>query len=97
MNNPYRVPVFTTIFNQKGVLMDTLIGQGLVLMLLGMGMVFSFLMLMIYIMNRLAAFFIRFGHHFPDATVTLAVTATGPCAEPEIAVILAAIRAKQRK
>ncbi len=77
--------------------MDTLIGQGLVLMLLGMGMVFSFLMLMIYTMNRLAAFFIRFGHLFPDATETPASAVAGLGAEPEIAVILAAISAKQRK
>ena len=77
--------------------MDTLFGQGLVLMLLGMGMVFAFLLLLIFAMNRLAAFFFRFGHLFPDVQDTPLPVKIEAGTETEIAIILAAIHAKQRK
>lgn len=77
--------------------MDTLFGQGLELMLLGMGMVFAFLLLLVFAMNRLAAFFFRFGHLFPDAQDADPPVKAEVETEPEIAIILAAIHAKKRK
>jgi sodium pump decarboxylase gamma subunit len=66
-------------------------------MMLGMGMVFSFLLLLIFSMTRLAAFFIRYGHLFPDAREIALEATVEPDPEQDIAIILAALTAKQRK
>ncbi|MCF7817679.1 MAG: OadG family protein [Kiritimatiellales bacterium] len=74
--------------------MDLLM-QGIVLMVIGMATVFSFLMLLVVAMNGSAAYFRKFAHLFPEAVKTPAkkTSATDPVAE--IAVALAAIKAKR--
>jgi len=69
-------------------------GQGLVLMVIGMGTVFAFLVLLVVAMQTSSAFFKKFAHLFPEET---AETATPATASPTtaIAVALAAIRAKR--
>jgi sodium pump decarboxylase gamma subunit len=66
--------------------------EGLVLLVIGMGTVFSFLVLLVASMNLAAAFFKKFAHLFPEEQVEPAPTAN-PLSE--IAVALAAIRAKR--
>ena len=69
--------------------------DGLVLMVIGMATVFTFLVLLILAMNGSAAFFRKFAHLFPEETADApkAAAATDPVAE--IAVALAAIKAKK--
>jgi len=66
--------------------------QGLVLMIVGMGTVFGFLVLMVTSMQLSAAFFKKFAHLFPEETVSDSGTVSPAVA---IAVALAAIRAKR--
>ena len=70
-----------------------LLMQGVVLMVIGMATVFAFLVLLILAMNASAAFFRKFAHLFPEKEVATKPAAVDPIAE--IAVALAAIRAKQ--
>ena len=70
-----------------------LLMQGVVLMVIGMATVFAFLVLLILAMNASAAFFRKFAHLFPEKEVAAKPAAVDPIAE--IAVALAAIRAKQ--
>ncbi len=65
-------------------------------MFLGMGMVFAFLLLLIFAMNRLAACFSRFGHLFSDVHDAPIPVKADAGVDPEIAIVLAAIHAKQR-
>ena len=71
-----------------------LLMQGVVLIVIGIATVFSFLVLMIVAMNGAAAFFRKFAHLFPEEE---AKAASASAADPtlEIAVALAAIRAKR--
>ncbi len=66
--------------------------QGLVLMIVGMGTVFGFLVLMVTSMQLSAAFFKKFAHLFPEEPVSDSGTVSPAAA---IAVALAAIRAKR--
>ena len=75
--------------------MQNLMAQGLVLMAIGMATVFVFLVLMIVAMNCSAAFFRKFAHLFPEAQPAAAKTAAPADPVAEIAVALAAIRAKR--
>ncbi len=72
-----------------------LLMQGVTLMVIGMATVFSFLVLLILAMNGSAAFFSKFAHLFPEEekVISKPAPATDPVAE--IAVALAAIRAKR--
>ena len=70
-----------------------LLMQGVVLMVIGMATVFGFLVLLILAMNGSAAFFRKFAHLFPEGVVATKTAAPDPVAE--IAVALAAIRAKK--
>ena len=74
--------------------MDLLM-QGLVLMVIGMATVFAFLVLLILAMYGSATFFRKFAHLFPEEESLPAkgASATDPVAQ--IAVALAAIRAKR--
>jgi oxaloacetate decarboxylase gamma subunit len=74
--------------------MDLLM-QGIVLMVIGMATVFAFLVLLILAMNGSAAFFRKFAHLFPEEAPIQAKAA--PAVDPvaEIAVALAAIKAKR--
>jgi len=69
--------------------------QGLVLMGIGMATVFTFLVLMIVAMNRSAAFFKAFAHLFPEEETTPAKAASATDPAVEIAIALAAIKAKR--
>lgn len=69
-------------------------GQGLVLLVVGMATVFAFLILLVVAMQASASFFKKFAHLFPEEpTKTAAAPAANPAAA--IAVALAAIRAKR--
>ncbi|RKX43719.1 MAG: oxaloacetate decarboxylase subunit gamma [Verrucomicrobia bacterium] len=74
--------------------MDLLM-QGIVLMVIGMATVFSFLVLMIVAMNSSAAFFRKFAHLFPEEVPTPAKAASSVDPVTEIAIALAAIKAKR--
>ncbi len=65
--------------------------QGLVLMIVGMGTVFGFLVLMVTSMQLSATFFKKFAHLFPEEVIESGTV--NPTAA--IAVALAAIRAKR--
>jgi sodium pump decarboxylase gamma subunit len=71
--------------------MDLLM-QGIVLMVIGMATVFAFLILLVFAMNRSAAFFRKFAHLFPEESVG---EPAGSDPVAEIAVALAAIKAKR--
>ena len=71
-----------------------LLMQGLVLMVIGMATVFSFLVLLILAMSGSAAFFNKFAHLFPEEVVEAPKAAAKADPVAEIAVALAAIRAK---
>ena len=64
--------------------------QGLVLMIVGMGTVFGFLVLLVASMQLSAVFFKKFAHLFPEEAVSEPVKPT-----QAIAIALAAIRAKR--
>ncbi len=66
--------------------------QGLVLMIVGMGTVFGFLVLLVTSMQASASFFKKFAHLFPEEVVSESGTVNPTAA---IAVALAAIRAKR--
>ncbi len=72
-----------------------LLMQGVVLMVIGMATVFAFLVLLILAMNGSAAFFKKFAHLFPEEQAVESKAA--PAADPvaQIAVALAAIKAKR--
>jgi len=74
--------------------MDLLM-QGIVLMVIGMATVFSFLVLMIVAMNSSAAFFRKFAHLFPEEVPTPVKAASSVDPVTEIAIALAAIKAKR--
>ena len=74
--------------------MDLLM-QGLVLMVIGMATVFAFLVLMIVAMNRSAAFFKKFAHLFPEEVNTPSKAASAMDPAAEVAIALAAIKAKR--
>ena len=75
--------------------MQNLMTQGLVLMAIGMATVFVFLVLMIIAMNGSAAFFRKFAHLFPEETPAASKPKAAVDTTAEIAVALAAIKAKR--
>jgi len=75
--------------------MENLMMQGLVLMAIGMATVFVFLVLMIIAMNCSAAFFRKFAHLFPEEQPAASKKAAPVDPAAQIAVALAAIRAKR--
>ena len=72
-----------------------LLMQGVVLMVIGMAVVFAFLVLLILSMNASAAFFRKFSHLFPEEEPAAKPSAAAADPTAEIAVALAAIRAKR--
>ncbi len=72
-----------------------LLMQGVVLMVIGMATVFAFLVLLILAMSGSAAFFRKFADRFPEETVATSKPAAAADPVAEIAVALAAIRAKR--
>lgn len=69
--------------------------DGIVLMVIGMATVFTFLVLLILAMNGSAAFFRTFAHLFPEETAKAPRAAAAIDPTAEIAVALAAIKAKR--
>jgi sodium pump decarboxylase gamma subunit len=72
------------------------IAQGIVLMVIGMLVVFSFLALLVFAMSMSAVFFKRFAHWFPEPVtpVSKATKRMGDGdAQTDIAVAIAAVRA----
>ena len=67
--------------------------QGIVLLIVGMGTVFSFLILLVVAMQLTAGFFSKFALLFPEEEEITAATAANP--DAIIAVAVAAIRAKR--
>ncbi len=72
-----------------------LLMQGVTLMVIGMATVFAFLVLLILVMNGSAAFFSKFAHLFPEEETTAPKAASASDPTAEIAVALAAIKAKR--
>jgi len=72
-----------------------LLMQGVTLMVIGMATVFSFLVLLILAMNGSAAFFKKFAHLFPEEMHEASSAASKSDPVAEIAVALAAIKAKR--
>ena len=72
-----------------------LLMQGIVLMVIGMATVFAFLVLLILSMNGSAAFFRKFAHLFPEEAQAPKKAEVAVDPVTEIAVALAAIRAKR--
>ena len=72
-----------------------LLMQGVTLMVIGMATVFSFLVLLILAMSSSAAFFRKFAHLFPEEVKEPATAASKSDPVAEIAVALAAIKAKR--
>ena len=72
--------------------MDDLIGQGLVLMIVGMGVVFAFLTLLVAAMSGSAAFFKKFAHLFPEEKQPQSGPRKAAEDYSEIAVAIAAIK-----
>lgn len=72
-----------------------LLMQGIVLMVIGMATVFAFLVLLILAMNGSAAFFRKFAHLFPEEPVEAPRAAQAADPMAEIAIALAAIKAKR--
>ena len=72
-----------------------LLMQGVTLMVIGMATVFSFLVLLILAMNASAAYFRKFAHLFPDEVKETSKAASASDPTAEIAVALAAIKAKR--
>ncbi len=69
--------------------------QGVVLMVIGMATVFSFLILLIVAMSSSAAFFRKFAHLFPYEAADASKRAPSADPDTEIAVALAAIKARR--
>jgi sodium pump decarboxylase gamma subunit len=74
--------------------MDLLM-QGIVLMVIGMATVFAFLVLLILAMNGSAAYFKKFAHLYPEEVKTPPKSRLAADPVAEIAVALAAIKAKR--
>ncbi len=72
-----------------------LLMQGATLMVIGMATVFAFLVLLILAMNGSAVFFKKFAHLFPEETAAAPKKQAASDPTAEIAVALAAIRAKR--
>lgn len=72
-----------------------LLMQGVTLMVIGMATVFSFLVLLILAMSGSAAFFRKFAHLFPEEVKETSKAAPKLDPVAEIAVALAAIKAKR--
>lgn len=72
-----------------------LLTQGFTLMVIGMATVFAFLVLLIVAMSGSAAFFSKFAHLFPEEQKAAPKKAVAVDPSAEIAVALAAIRAKR--
>ena len=72
-----------------------LLMQGIVLMVIGMATVFAFLVLLILSMTGSAAFFRKFAHLFPEEVEVPKQSAAAADPVTEIAIALAAIRAKR--
>ena len=72
-----------------------LLMQGVTLMVIGMATVFSFLVLLILAMSSSAAFFRKFAHLFPEEVQEAAKVDSKSDPVAEIAVALAAIKAKR--
>ena len=72
-----------------------LLMQGVTLMVIGMATVFSFLVLLILAMSGSAAFFRKFAHLFPEEVKEASKAAPKSDPVAEIAVALAAIKAKR--
>ena len=72
-----------------------LLMQGIVLMVIGMATVFAFLVLLILSMSASASFFRKFAHLFPDEEPAKGASSAAADPTAEIAVALAAIRAKR--
>lgn len=70
--------------------------DGLVLMVVGMFVVFSFLGLLVAAMHLCASFFIRFEHLFPDALAKVAAQSAQNADDcTAIAVVIAVIQASK--
>ena len=68
--------------------------QGLVLLAAGMGIVYLYLMLLVWVMNRSAALVVRFNHILPDeAPKKKARPAKHPVAHPDEALVAVAVAA----
>ncbi len=67
--------------------------EGLVLLVVGMGTVFAFLILLVLAMQSTAVFFKKFAHLFPEEVAKTSAPVANPAVA--IAVALAAIRAKK--
>ena len=74
--------------------MDLLM-EGLTLMVIGMVTVIFFLIVLILAMNASAAFFKKFAHLFPEEVAVSPKAASAIDPRVEIAVALAAIKAKR--
>ena len=72
-----------------------LLMQGVTLMVIGMATVFSFLVLLIMAMNGSAAFFKKFAHLYPEEVKEPSKATPNSDSVAEIAVALAAIKAKR--
>ena len=72
--------------------MNELIYQGLVLMIVGMGVVFAFLTLLVYAMSGSAAFFQKFAYLFPEEQVQKSGARKAAEDYSEIAVAIAAVK-----
>jgi sodium pump decarboxylase gamma subunit len=69
--------------------MENIIGQGAVLMVIGMGVVFAFLTLLVISMNCSAAFFKKYAHLFPEEPVQGPARKTGTdCSDVALAVAM---------
>ena len=68
--------------------------QGLTVLVVGITTVFAFLILLVVVMQVSAWFFGRFAHLFPEPDQAVAVNATDNLSE--IAVVIAAVRARNR-
>jgi len=66
--------------------------QGMVLMMIGMGTVFGFLVLLVASMQLSTVFFKKFAHLFPEESSSVSASVNP---DPMIVVALAALRAKR--
>ena len=72
--------------------MNGLISQGLVLMVVGMGVVFAFLTLLVYAMSGSATFFKKFAHLFPEEKAPQSGVRKAAEDHSEIAIAIAAVK-----
>ena len=73
--------------------------EGVNLMAVGMATVFSFLALLVMVLQVSARVFEKFGDRWPDSTVEpgLSGASSGTSGNEEIAVVLAAVEARRRQ